>query len=362
MRTIQVKLKENPYKIVVGAGILERVPAFLAKLGLNRKVLVVTDRNVARYHLKRLTSALNRKRIPYQVFQLPTGERAKSAAEISKLYSFLLKNRFERRDPVIALGGGAVGDAAGFAASTYLRGVPLIQIGTTLLAQVDSSIGGKTGMNLPEGKNLVGTFYQPKLVVSDVTTLKTLPRRELVASLGEVIKYGVIRDAGLFRYLEKRIDSVLAGNVRSLEEIVTRSARIKAQVVERDEKETKGERMILNYGHTFAHAFEASQNFRGMRHGEAVALGMVCAARLARERKLFRAEDEARQNRLIEKAGLPTRLKRLHFRTDRLLYHMFLDKKKAGGRLRFVLPEAIGRVRVVDNVPLARVKKVLQGA
>jgi 3-dehydroquinate synthase len=363
MRTIQVRLKENPYRIIVGTGILERVPSFLAKLGLaGRKVLIATERKAARHHLTRLTGALRRKGIRFQVYYFPRGERAKRPEEILRLHRFLLKQRFERKDPILALGGGAVGDAAGFAASTYLRGVPVIQIGTTLLAQVDSSIGGKTGINLAEGKNLVGTFYQPKLVVSDVTTLRTLPRRELVASLGEVIKYGVIRDAGLFRYLEGRIGLILAGDPKSLEEIVYRAAKIKAGVVAGDEKETKGERMILNYGHTFAHAFEASRNYRGLRHGEAVALGMICAARLARRRKLFSAKDELRQRQLIEKAGLPARLKPYGFSPERVLRPLLLDKKKSGGRVRFILPEAIGRVRVVDKIPLPQVKKVLEEA
>ena len=359
MRSIFVRLAQNSYQILVGTGILERAPSLLEKLRLGKRVVVVTEKRVARHHLSRLTRALKKKGVEYQIFYLAQGERAKQAEEIFRLYRFLLKNHFERRDAVIAFGGGAVGDAAGFTASTYLRGVPLIQIGTTLLAQVDSSIGGKTGINLPEGKNLVGTFYQPRLVISDVTLLKTLPRRELVASLGEVVKYGVIRNAQLFRYLEKRIKSVLAGNLKSLEEVVFRSARIKAGVVERDERETRGERMILNYGHTFAHAFEASRKFRGIRHGEAVALGMICAARLARRRKLFLAADEIRQNRLLKNAGLPTRLARFRFNRERVLRHMLLDKKKSGGKLRFVLPEAIGRVKIVDEVTLPEIKKVL---
>ena len=359
MRKIVVHLPQASYPIWIGAGVLERLPSLLTQVGLSGKVLVVTDRRVAVLHLSRLVRVLKKDKVPYKVFYLEKGERAKRQEELFRIYRFLLKNRYERQDPVIAFGGGAVGDAAGFAAATYLRGVQLIQAGTTLLAQVDSSIGGKTGINLPEGKNLVGSFYPPRLVVSDTSLLRTLPRQELVSSLAEVIKYGVIRDPGLFRYLENRMDSLLVGDEKSLEEVVFRSARIKAEVVERDEKETRGERMILNYGHTWGHAFEAALNFRGIRHGEAVALGMDSAARLARRIGIFRAEDEMRQNRLIARAGLPTRVKGARFKPDRVIKHMMLDKKKSGGRLRFVLPEAIGRVKVVNHISLADIRRVL---
>lgn len=360
MRTILVNLPHSPYRIWVGRRLLERLPEFLGRLGLTGRIFLVTERNVARYHLARFAAALRKAKRPHEVFYLPEGERAKSAKVLLQIYRALAKGRFERRDPLIALGGGAVGDVAGFAASTYLRGIPLVQVGTTLLAQVDSSIGGKTGMNLPEGKNLVGSFYQPRLVVSDVSLLSTLARRDLVASLAEVIKCGVIRDGKLFGYLEENLDSILAGNLARLEEIVFRSARIKAEIVERDEKETRGERMVLNYGHTFGHAFEAAKNYRGLRHGEAVALGMAAAAHLARKRQMLPAADEIRQNRLIERAGLPIRLRPYRLDEERVIRHMLLDKKKKGGRLRFILPEAIGGVRVVDDVSLAEVKEVLE--
>lgn len=358
MRIIPVRSPQLSYPVVVGSETLERLPLFLERLRLSGKILVVTDRRVAGLHLSRLEKVLQKGKAAHKVFYLPAGERAKRPEELFRLYRFLLKNRCERRDLLMAFGGGAVGDVAGFAAATYLRGIGLIQVGTTLLAQVDSSIGGKTGINLPEGKNLVGSFYPPRLVVSDVTVLKTLPRPELVASLAEVIKYGVIRDPELFQYLEKRLDLLLARDLKSLEQVVFRSARIKAGVVERDEKETRGERMILNYGHTFGHAFEAASNFR-LRHGEAVALGMVSAARLAGRMGIFRPEEEERQNRLIAKAGLPTALRGDRFSAGRVIKYLMTDKKKSGGRLRFVLPETIGRVKVSDQVSLALVRSVL---
>lgn len=358
MKTIPVRLPERSYRIIVGHDLVEKLPFFLGRLGRFCRVAVVTERRVARYHLSRLLKGLRQLRLPCHVLYLPAGEAAKEAGTLFRIYEFLAANRMERSDPLVAFGGGTVGDAAGFAASTYLRGIPLIQVGTTLLAQVDSSIGGKTGINLTEGKNLVGAFYQPKLVLSDVSLLRTLPRREQRASLAEVIKYGVIRDRALFEYVEAHLDAVLEGDQKSLETIVFRSARIKAQIVERDERETRGERMILNYGHTFGHAFEAAAHYR-FRHGEAVALGMACAARLACGRGIFSVEDERRQNRLLERAGLPVRIKGSAMRSERVLHPMGFDKKKKGGRLRFVLPRAIGRVQVVEDVTEREVKRTL---
>ncbi len=360
MRTLVVRLPERAYRICIGRRLVERLPLFLKRLGLSGKLVVVTERRAASHHLFRLVKALHRGKIRPKIFYLPGGEEAKSMRELNRILSFLVRNRFERQDPLLAFGGGAVGDAAGFAASTYLRGVPLIQVGTTLLAQVDSSIGGKTAVNLPEGKNLVGTFYQPRLVVSDVTLLKSLPRRDLVASLAEVVKYGMIRNAPLFRYLETHLKAILKGELECLEEMVVRSARIKAEIVERDERETRGERMILNYGHTWGHAFEAAYGFRGIRHGEAVALGMACAARLAVKRGLLRPEEESRQNRLLERTGLATRLDKFGFKVERVIRPMLLDKKKKGGALCFILPTQIGRVKVVGGVSLSEVRQTLR--
>jgi len=265
----------------------------------------------------------------------------------------------ERTSTVLALGGGVVGDVAGFAASTYMRGIHLVQVPTTLLAQVDSAIGGKTGIDLPSSKNMVGTFYQPRLVISDITALERLDRfraREVRNGFAEVIKYGVIQDPVLFRMLEEKEDRV--SSAQFLETIVWRAARVKAAIVEEDERETRGKRVILNYGHTFAHAFEAASNYR-LPHGEAVALGMVCAARLAARRGIFPRGEEARQRRLIQRAGLPVRLGRFRLSTGRILRHMAQDKKVREGRPRFVLPLRVGRVRVFEDVSISEIKRVL---
>lgn len=360
MTRIKVRLALGSYSIAIGAGISRKLPQLLSRTGLSGKVLVLTQPRVMANHGAFLKKILEGAGIPYRVLQVADGEAAKESKTLFRIYDFLLKNGFEREDTVLAFGGGSVGDVAGFAASTFFRGVPLVQMGTTLLAQVDSSIGGKTGINLAQGKNLVGTFYQPRLVVSDVNFLKTLPKRELVASLAEVIKYGVIRDSNLFRYLEDHSRSILACETKALEQVIFRSAQIKARVVERDEWETREERMILNYGHTWGHAFEAASGFLGIRHGEAVALGMVCAARLARRRKMFSEKNEERQNRLIERMGLPIRLEGYGLGRERVIRHMLWDKKKKQGRLRFILPETIGRVRLVEGVSLSEVKEVLK--
>lgn len=277
----------------------------------------------------------------------------------------------ERSSTVLALGGGVVGDVAGFAASTYMRGISVVEVPTTLLAQVDAAIGGKTAIDLPVAKNMVGTFYQPRLVVADVATLRVLTKfrvQELRNGLAEVIKYGMIQDAVLFELLEKRSrrlarilekGSLDESDLSFFETVVWRSARVKACVVEEDERETKGKRMILNYGHTFGHAFEAASNYR-LPHGEAVALGMVAAAHLARKKGMLGVTEERRQHDLLYALGFTTHLGGLHLTLDGIKRAMLLDKKRKEGRLRFVLPERIGRVRVVDNVSMAEVNKTLK--
>jgi len=256
-------------------------------------------------------------------------------------------------------GGGVVGDLSGYAASSYLRGVPFANIGTTLLAQVDSSIGGKTGINLREGKNLVGAFYPPKAVFSDIGTLRTLPQREFRASLAEVVKYGMIRNPQLFRDLENRAPSILAKEKSILTKVVTACARIKTQVVSRDEKETRGERMILNYGHTFGHAFEQAVRYRSIMHGEAVSIGMVCAAQLAQKLKLLSGLDVLRQTDLLKRLGLPVSIGKYRLKVQVLCQAMMYDKKRKSGKLRFILPDRIGHVVVRDDIPMHLVRKVL---
>ena len=302
---------------------------------------------------------------------LPCGdERDKSADTLFRLWQHMVRAGLERTSTVVALGGGVVGDLTGFAASTYMRGISLVQIPTTLLAQVDAAIGGKTAIDLPSAKNIVGSFYQPRAVIVDVEALSSLAesRTEIRNGFAEVIKYAMIQDTTLFKWLEQNLGNFFESVSRRrtlrnrelafLETVIVRSALVKAKVVEQDERETKGKRMILNYGHTFAHSFEAASHYR-MPHGEAVALGMACAARMARRRGFFSPEGEERQNRLLRIAGLPTQIPR-RFRVKELIGPMKLDKKRKAGKLRFILPERIGRVRVAENVPPSEIQAVLQ--
>ncbi len=367
MKKITVRLKNRPYPVIVGKHLLARMGNLLKPLRLGSKVFIVSNRKVAGYFLKEVRRSLTRSGFEVHSHLLPHGnERDKSDKTLFDLWKKMAAVRLERSSTILALGGGVVGDLAGFAASTYMRGISLVQVPTTLLAQVDAAIGGKTAIDLPAAKNIVGTFYQPRLVVIDVETLKKVPLAEIRNAFAEIIKYGVIQDAALFRLLEKKTGPFFSslrkkklGNreLSFLETVITRSASVKAQVVGQDEKEGGG-RMILNYGHTFGHAFEAAKRYR-LPHGEAVALGMVCAARLARKKGLLPKGDELRQNTLIRLAGLPTSLNGYRLDQDEVLRHMSLDKKKKEGRLRFVLPEAIGRVKIIGNISLSEVKKTL---
>ena len=360
MKVLNVTSSRGKYPVVCGAGVLRKAGNLLKARGLSGKIMIVTQKRVARFHLKPLRASLGRSGFAVTTHFLPEGERAKSEKELFRLHHVLIQKGFERRDVILALGGGVAGDLAGFAAATYLRGISFVNIGTTLLAQVDSSIGGKTGINLSEGKNLVGAFYPPKLVISDVATLGTLPPRELRASLAEVVKYGIIRDAGLFRRLEKSSGGILDKERKLLAGLVAASAHIKAEIVGRDEYETGRERMILNYGHTFGHAFEQCLGYRRLLHGEAVAVGMVCAARLAVTLKLFSPAEEKRQYDLLRALRLPVSLSGLRLHIPRVMDAMQRDKKKRGGRLQFVLPVRIGGVVIKNNVPLSLVQRAIR--
>jgi len=370
MRRIRLNLKDRSYSIVIGRNLLPQIARWLKPLKLGKKILMVTNRRVANLFLAPVRASLIRAgfEVVRPHFLKYGDERDKSKDSLFRLWQHMAEAGLERSSTVLALGGGVVGDLAGFAASTYMRGIPLIQVPTTLLAQVDAAIGGKTAIDLPLAKNIVGTFYQPRLVVSDVAVLARTGLKELRNSFAEIIKYGIIRDLGLFRMLEEKVrwffskasQNTLGNQELSfLEEVVFRSARVKAGIVEEDERETKGKRTALNYGHTFAHAFEAASNYQ-LPHGEAVALGMVCAARLARKKGLFSFRDQIRQNRLIEAAGLPSQIDRRPLNFRRVFQAMLLDKKKIGGRLRLVLPEAIGRVKVVEDVSSKEIEEVLK--
>jgi 3-dehydroquinate synthase len=374
MKKVNLRLGKRSYKIVMGKNLLPSLGRLVKPLGLGSKVLIATNRRVAGLFLGRVRTTLSRS--GYEVvtpYFLPQGdERDKSEKVLSGLWRHMAKCALERSSTVLALGGGVVGDLAGFAAATYMRGISLLQVPTTLLAQVDASVGGKTAIDLPSAKNIVGAFYQPRMVIADLETLGKMGLtptglRQLRNSFAEVIKYGVIQDPELFRLLERKIDGFFSAASRRplgnqeyafLEEVVCRSVSVKAKVVEADERETTGRRMILNFGHTFAHALEAASNFR-LAHGEAVALGMRCASRLAVERGIFGGGDELRLDWLIQKTGLPTRINGRGLDPRRVIRPMLLDKKKKEGRLRLVLPVAIGRVQVVDNVTPSEIKGVL---
>lgn len=351
MKRIRVCLKNNSYPVLIGNGILQVLGKELRKVRFPGKVLVVTNPGIARLYLNRVTNVLKKENFKVFTFAgLPANESAKSGAGLFSIYKSLLRWGLDRSSGLIALGGGVVGDVAGFAAATFMRGIPWAGVPTTLLAQVDSAIGGKTAINLPEGKNLAGIFYQPRLVLSDVAVLKTLPDREIRNALAEVIKYGVIRDPSFFAYLEKNIGKACRKDFRVLEKIVTVCAAIKAEVVSEDEKEVTGARAVLNYGHTFAHGFEAASGKWSISHGEAVAMGMRAAAELAASLALLSGRDAERQKNLIEKAGLPAVLPG-KLKTVRVLKCMSHDKKKEKGTLKFVLPVKIGKVQIYRSIP-----------
>jgi 3-dehydroquinate synthase len=357
MKKITVNLDINSYEIQIGAGVLGQAGHELSTRGFAGKVVIITNPLVDNLHGHRLRESLTQAGFTVSVLLVPDGEEQKSLTVAGRLYHELAEHYVERTTPILALGGGVIGDLAGFVAATYLRGVPLVQVPTTLLAQVDSSIGGKVALDHDQLKNKIGSFYQPKLVISDISTLKTLDPKTLTDGLAEVIKYGVIWDKTLLAYLEDNLDRIKAFDEGALGEIVLRSAEIKAKVVATDEKDT-GLRAILNYGHTVGHAIEAVSDFK-IVHGEAVALGMIAAARISNRMDMLKAEELVRLKNLIGQAGLPTRLP--DYRLPDLIQAMKHDKKVTGGKIRFILPESLGKVLLTDSVNLSLVEQILLG-
>jgi 3-dehydroquinate synthase len=351
MKKITVNLKDRSYDILIGKGALGRLPQALKGILGTPKVLLVTTPSINKLYGKKVIRLLKQKKIEVTTLLLPEGERAKSEKELFRIYAAALKAGLDRSSGIIALGGGAIGDVAGFAASTYLRGVSFVNLPTTLLAQVDSAIGGKTAINLKAGKNLAGTFHQPSLVISDLNFLKTLPAREYISSLAEVVKYGVIASPSLFQYLEKNVKAVLKREEKALLRIITESSKIKAEVVEADEKELTGLRAILNYGHTFAHAYEKACSVGKVSHGEAVGIGMCDAARLAEKKKLLSKNARIRIESLV--AALDLKIDSSHLKFSKATYKkaMTHDKKKKGSQVYFILPERIGHVKPVGLNP-----------
>jgi 3-dehydroquinate synthase len=339
MRTLNVSLGARSYPIYIGSGLLGRAELLVDKLKTPR-VAVVTNETVARYYLQTLTDALHGAGVTVTPVVLPDGEEYKNWQTLNLIFDALLESRCDRSTTVVALGGGVVGDMAGFAAACYQRGVPFIQIPTTLLAQVDSSVGGKTGINHPLGKNMIGAFHQPRAVIADTDTLKTLPDRELKAGIAEVVKYGLIRDLPFFEWLEANMERLLARDGAALTHAIECSCANKADVVAEDETES-GVRALLNLGHTFGHAIEAGLGYGMWLHGEAVAAGMAMAADLSRRLGWLSRGEVERIRALLERAGLPVTGPRLG--AARYLELMSLDKKVASGRLRLILLRAIGQ-------------------
>ena len=365
--SVHVNLGERSYEIRIVSGALAELPALLPvwldrsvyRAGSSRQAHVVTDRNVRR-HADVVREGLTREGWTCGLTELEPGEKTKSVSNLSTIWDDLIAARADRRTVLIAVGGGVVGDLGGFAASSFVRGLPFVQVPTSLLADVDSSVGGKTGINHPAAKNMLGAFHQPVGVLIDTSVLDTLPAREFAAGMAEVVKYGVILDADFFTFLEQRADAINKREPNILRQVIARCCRLKADVVEKDEFERTGLRAVLNYGHTFGHAFEALAGYGELLHGEAVSIGMLYASRLAVRLGLIDSSATDRQTALLSLFGLPTQLPTdwPHSR-DAVIDRMKLDKKTVGGQLRFVLPKRLGHVEVVGDVAEADVRAVL---
>jgi 3-dehydroquinate synthase len=362
MRNITVDLGANSYDVRIEAGALARAGNFLKSYTREGRLLVVTDSNVAVHVLPDFVSALAIENIEAIVFTLPAGEASKSWTQLEALTDWLLANHIERSDHIIALGGGVVGDVTGFAAHVVKRGCNFVQVPTTLLAQVDSSVGGKTAINSAAGKNLVGAFHQPSLVLIDPDVLHTLPRRELAAGFAEVVKYGLIDDPEFFDWCEANSEAFFEGDAEARTYAIAHSVEAKARIVAQDERELTGTRALLNLGHTFGHALEADTGYSDrLLHGEAVACGMALAYRYSVRRRHCAEADAERTASVLHKAGLPTTLAEAGVTADgaALVEHMLHDKKKAGGTLPFLLANGIGKTFLAKDVDLVDVAAFL---
>ncbi len=358
MEAVRVKLGLRSYYIYIGTGVIGNLGRRMKELACGKKVMLVSNPAVLSMYGDKVKKSLAGCGFKVVTAEIGAGEEYKTLATAGKLYDTAFTSEMDRRSPVVALGGGVVGDVAGFVAATYMRGVPFIQVPTTLLAQVDSSVGGKVAVNHPRGKNIIGAFYQPRLVLADINTLETLPPRELRSGLAEVIKYGVIWDSKLFTWLEEHIELLLCGERKALAHVVRESCRVKAKVVEEDETE-QGLRAILNFGHTVGHAVEALTGYKRYTHGEAVGIGMAAAARLAEALGMLPGPDRARIEALVRRAGMPVDLP-AGLSSGAVLESLYHDKKAAGGRLTFVLPEGIGKVSVRRDVKEEVLRKIIR--
>ena len=358
MRTVKVLLGSRSYPIYIGEKILSGLGGHCAQLQPGRRCAIISDRHVAPLYAKAAAASLRRAGFEPALIVVPAGEKSKSLRMVQNCCDQLARHRLERKSFVVALGGGVVGDLAGFVAASYLRGIAFVQAPTTLLSQVDSSVGGKVGVNLAAGKNLVGAFYQPRFVLCDLATLRTLPLREFRAGLAEVIKYGIIYDAALFMRLERDLPRLLSRDPEVLAAVVARCCEIKAEVVRQDETET-GLRAILNFGHTIGHAIEAMAGYGKYLHGEAIAIGQAAAAKLSVRATGLPAEEAARIGKLLVRAGLPAAIKLSARRQSALIEAMRLDKKVSDGEIKFVLARRIGQVEPGHKVAAPWIQQVL---
>lgn len=357
-QTVEVRLSERTYPIEVGVGASQTIGSDLAQRLKGRQLLLATDSNLVSLYADTVRSRLEDAGFKVTLGVIPAGEASKTLCHASQLWDVLVEMKADRNAVVVALGGGVVGDLAGFVAATYARGIPFVQVPTSLLAMVDASVGGKVAVDHPYAKNMIGCFHQPTAVFCDLEFLNSLSLREYRCGLAEVVKHGVILDAELFGFIEGNLDAIRARQPDVVRHLVVRSCQIKGHVVENDERETTGLRAMLNYGHTFAHAFETATGYGRILHGEAVAMGMVCASRLAERLGRIDAELTERQIAVLEQLGLPVTLPDDLDRSQ-LIEIMRRDKKARAGLLRFILPSALGRVELVDEVNESLVQDVL---
>jgi 3-dehydroquinate synthase len=359
MRTIRVHLGKRSYPIYIGSRLLGQTGRIVRSLSLGDCAYIVTNARIKRRYGRALATSLQRSKVTVAWALVGDTEQSKSLAQAARLITGILKNCRSRRVFIVALGGGVIGDLAGFVAAVYKRGVPYIQIPTTLLAQVDSSIGGKTALDLPVGKNLIGVFYQPRLVICDTNAITSLPLRQIIAGMAEIIKYAVICDPIFFKFLEKKYPQILAKDQGTLAQVVSRCASIKARIVERDEQETRGLRTILNFGHTLGHAIETAGGYRRLNHGEAVALGMVMAVDIGVRLRMMPKGEAIRIERLLKSCGATVQMRGVSL--SKVLRAYVHDKKFVGRKNKFVLLRGIGKAVVRENIPLGLIADVVRG-
>lgn len=356
MQRLAIDLGERSYEILIGLGLRKQVGEFLKAVFRPSRVVIITHPSINSTYGEEVIANCLDQGWTTDIIEVPEGEVSKSLGQVEKLYDRLLELNCDRKSVLIALGGGVIGDLVGFVAATYQRGINFIQVPTTLLSQVDSSVGGKTGVNHPKGKNMIGAFYQPRLVVTDLQTLKTLPIKEYRAGLAEIVKYGVISDASFFEFLEKNYKDILNLNQDCLSYIIENSCAIKAKVVEKDERETR-HRMILNFGHTLGHAIESLTGYSRFVHGEAVAIGMVRAAELSHSMGKCSKEVPRRLEVLLKNLGLPVEMPELD--STAVIESLYHDKKTMDNKIKFILVKEIGSIEIVEQVPESEILKII---